>query len=219
MKKKFLNKLQIAELLPHREPMLLIDELHDIENNNRRSKSHLTSRDSDGTYVVHLPADAICILNYTILKLPEYLPADNYNQMFTVTNITDYSSKSSEFPIFKFKLIEMSSKASKSGSKSKDKDVKSKKSDSKSKDKSVKDSKSKSGSATKEKDAKSSRSKSKTSDKTAKEESKSKKSSKRDESPMDKSVKSSKSKSVKTEVPEEVMDIERKSNLGSAIVG
>ena len=31
MKKKFLNKLQIAELLPHREPMLLIDELHNIE--------------------------------------------------------------------------------------------------------------------------------------------------------------------------------------------
>ena len=31
MKKEFLNKLQITELLPHREPMLLIDELHDIE--------------------------------------------------------------------------------------------------------------------------------------------------------------------------------------------
>jgi len=31
MTKSFLNKLQIAELLPHREPMLLIDELHDIE--------------------------------------------------------------------------------------------------------------------------------------------------------------------------------------------
>ncbi len=31
MTKKFLNKKQIADLLPHREPMLLIDELHDIE--------------------------------------------------------------------------------------------------------------------------------------------------------------------------------------------
>ena len=31
MTKFFLNKLQIAELLPHREPMLLIDELHDIK--------------------------------------------------------------------------------------------------------------------------------------------------------------------------------------------
>ena len=31
MTKKSLNKLQIAELLPHREPTLLIDELHDIE--------------------------------------------------------------------------------------------------------------------------------------------------------------------------------------------
>ena len=31
MKKYFLNKLQISELLPHREPMLLIDELHNIE--------------------------------------------------------------------------------------------------------------------------------------------------------------------------------------------
>jgi len=30
MEKKFLEKKQIAALLPHREPMLLIDELHDI---------------------------------------------------------------------------------------------------------------------------------------------------------------------------------------------
>ena len=31
MTKRFLNKKQIENLLPHREPMLLIDELHDIE--------------------------------------------------------------------------------------------------------------------------------------------------------------------------------------------
>ena len=31
MTKIFLNKQQITELLPHREPMLLVDELHDIE--------------------------------------------------------------------------------------------------------------------------------------------------------------------------------------------
>ena len=31
MTKEFLNKKQITNLLPHREPMLLIDELHDIE--------------------------------------------------------------------------------------------------------------------------------------------------------------------------------------------
>jgi 3-hydroxyacyl-[acyl-carrier-protein] dehydratase len=31
MKKEFLNKIQISNLLPHREPMLLIEELHDIE--------------------------------------------------------------------------------------------------------------------------------------------------------------------------------------------
>jgi 3-hydroxyacyl-[acyl-carrier-protein] dehydratase len=31
MSKETLNKLQIAELLPHREPMLLIDELRDIK--------------------------------------------------------------------------------------------------------------------------------------------------------------------------------------------
>ena len=31
MTKEFLNKKQIIELLPHREPMLLIDELHDIQ--------------------------------------------------------------------------------------------------------------------------------------------------------------------------------------------
>ena len=27
----FLNKKQISELLPHREPMLLIDELYDVK--------------------------------------------------------------------------------------------------------------------------------------------------------------------------------------------
>ena len=31
MAKEILNKQQIANLLPHREPMLLIDELHNIE--------------------------------------------------------------------------------------------------------------------------------------------------------------------------------------------
>jgi 3-hydroxyacyl-[acyl-carrier-protein] dehydratase len=31
MTKNFLNKQQIAELLPHREPMLLIDEIYDIK--------------------------------------------------------------------------------------------------------------------------------------------------------------------------------------------
>jgi len=31
MMKETLNKIQILNLLPHREPMLLIDELHDIE--------------------------------------------------------------------------------------------------------------------------------------------------------------------------------------------
>ena len=31
MTKEFLNKKQITNLLPHREPMLLIEELHDIE--------------------------------------------------------------------------------------------------------------------------------------------------------------------------------------------
>ena len=31
MTKQFLNKNQITNLLPHREPMLLIDELHDIK--------------------------------------------------------------------------------------------------------------------------------------------------------------------------------------------
>ena len=31
MTKEILNKKQIADLLPHREPMLLIDELHEIE--------------------------------------------------------------------------------------------------------------------------------------------------------------------------------------------
>ena len=31
MTKEFLNKIQIEDLLPHREPMLLIDELHDIK--------------------------------------------------------------------------------------------------------------------------------------------------------------------------------------------
>ena len=35
MTKEILNKSQISNLLPHREPMLLIDELHDIEKFNK----------------------------------------------------------------------------------------------------------------------------------------------------------------------------------------
>ena len=31
MKRELLNKIQKSELLPHREPMLLIDEIYDIE--------------------------------------------------------------------------------------------------------------------------------------------------------------------------------------------
>ena len=31
MEEKFLDKKEIIDLLPHREPMLLIDELYDIE--------------------------------------------------------------------------------------------------------------------------------------------------------------------------------------------
>ena len=31
MMNEILDKIQIANLLPHREPMLLIDELHEIE--------------------------------------------------------------------------------------------------------------------------------------------------------------------------------------------
>ena len=49
MKKEFLNKIQISDLLPHREPMLLIDELHDIK------------KLSSATAIVHVKKDSFFV--------------------------------------------------------------------------------------------------------------------------------------------------------------
>ena len=49
MMKEILNKLQISNLLPHREPMLLIDELHDIE------------KLSSATAIVHVKRDSFFV--------------------------------------------------------------------------------------------------------------------------------------------------------------
>ena len=46
MKKEFLNKQQIENLLPHREPMLLIDELHDIEKLSSATAIMYVKKDS-----------------------------------------------------------------------------------------------------------------------------------------------------------------------------
>jgi len=46
MTKENLNKKQIANLLPHREPMLLIDELHDIEKLSSAMAIVYVKRDS-----------------------------------------------------------------------------------------------------------------------------------------------------------------------------
>ena len=46
MKKEFLNKQQIKNLLPHREPMLLIDELHDIEKLSSATAVMYVKKDS-----------------------------------------------------------------------------------------------------------------------------------------------------------------------------
>ena len=46
MKKEFLNKQQIENLLPHREPMLLIDELHDIEKLSSATAVMYVKKDS-----------------------------------------------------------------------------------------------------------------------------------------------------------------------------
>ena len=46
MKKEILNKSQISNLLPHREPMLLIDELHDIEKLSSAKAIVLVKKDS-----------------------------------------------------------------------------------------------------------------------------------------------------------------------------
>ena len=46
MTKEILNKLQISNLLPHREPMLLIDELHDIKKLSSATAIVYVKRDS-----------------------------------------------------------------------------------------------------------------------------------------------------------------------------
>ena len=46
MTKENLNKKQIANLLPHREPMLLIDELHNIEKLSSATAIVYVKRDS-----------------------------------------------------------------------------------------------------------------------------------------------------------------------------
>ena len=46
MVKNFLNKKQISELLPHREPMLLIDELHNIVKLSSATAIVMVNKDS-----------------------------------------------------------------------------------------------------------------------------------------------------------------------------
>jgi 3-hydroxyacyl-[acyl-carrier-protein] dehydratase len=46
MVKNFINKKQISELLPHREPMLLIDELHDIVKLSSATAIVMVNKDS-----------------------------------------------------------------------------------------------------------------------------------------------------------------------------
>ena len=46
MTKEILNKNQISNLLPHREPMLLIDELHDIKKLSSATAIVYVKRDS-----------------------------------------------------------------------------------------------------------------------------------------------------------------------------
>ena len=49
MTKEFLNKEDIRNLLPHREPMLLIDELHEIK------------KLSSATAIVHVKKDSFFV--------------------------------------------------------------------------------------------------------------------------------------------------------------
>jgi 3-hydroxyacyl-[acyl-carrier-protein] dehydratase len=49
MTREFLNKKQISDLLPHREPMLLIDELHTIK------------KLSSATAIVHVKTDSFFV--------------------------------------------------------------------------------------------------------------------------------------------------------------
>ncbi len=46
MKKEYLDKIQIANLLPHREPMLLIDELYDIVKLSSATAAVYVKKDS-----------------------------------------------------------------------------------------------------------------------------------------------------------------------------
>ena len=58
MKKEFLNKQQIENLLPHREPMLLIDELHDIEKLSSATAIMYVKKDSFFVHG-HLPGQPV----------------------------------------------------------------------------------------------------------------------------------------------------------------
>ena len=58
MTKNFLNKQQISNLLPHREPMLLIDELHDI--NRLSSATAIVNVKRDSFFVQgHFPGNPV----------------------------------------------------------------------------------------------------------------------------------------------------------------
>ena len=55
---QFLNKQQISELLPHRDPMLLIDELHDIKKLS--SATAIVNVKTDGFFVQgHFPNNPV----------------------------------------------------------------------------------------------------------------------------------------------------------------
>jgi hypothetical protein len=66
---------------------------------------YLTSGDNSGSYNIQIPYNSLCVLQYNIIKLPEYLPADIYSQTYTITDISDYSSSPTEYPIYRFKFV------------------------------------------------------------------------------------------------------------------
>lgn len=75
----------------------------ELDNTDDYNNTYIRSSDSNGSYVVHIPKNTTMIVYYTLLQLPDYLPADIYSQMYTITDITDYISKSTVMPIFEFK--------------------------------------------------------------------------------------------------------------------
>ena len=72
MGNNYLNKDQIIKLLPHREPMLLIDELTNIVP-NKSAVGVMNVKKESFFFQGHFPGQPVMPVSYTHLTLPTIL--------------------------------------------------------------------------------------------------------------------------------------------------